>query len=461
MSTATERPNKVEIIDAGPCRKKIKIEIPAETVEENLGSTLDTLLLQAELPGFRPGRAPKRLVEKKFGASIRKQAKEELVGAAFNKAVTDNKLKLVGSPLAEDLAKVEPEAGKPLIFEVDIEVVPEFTLPAIEGLDIKKPLLDVTEEMVTKEVDKICLTEGSLEEKAAPGAGDYVTGHARLTNAADTSKVFFESDGIVVQLPTTDSNGKGMIVGLMVDDLAKQMGTVKLGDKCTVKTKGPENHENEALRGVDLVIEYTPSRADAIIPAKLDDLAAKVGFPNGDAFKDAVRNRLKQRVAVDQQSAMRGQVMKHLIEGTEMGLPERLTSEQAGRNLQRHRMELMYRGFGPMQVEERIAQLRRQSSAEAIVSLKSLFIIESASEKLGVKVTEAEVGGRISQMAYERGMRPEALRDELIKGNQVSTLFLQIREHKTLDAIIAKSKVTEIPAEDFNKLMTESNKAAS
>ncbi len=457
--TTTELPNIVEITDVGPCRKKIKIEIPAATVQENLGTALDTLLMRAELPGFRPGHAPKRLIEKKFGTMIRKQAKDELVGAAFNKVVQDHKLRLVGDPQAEDLATVEPVMGKPLIFEIDIEVVPEFELPATEGLDIKKPQLDVTEDMVSKEVDKICLTEGSLEERPTPEPGDYVTGHAKLSDSKDTTKVFFESDGIVVQLPTVDGGGKGMIVGLMVDDLATQIGTVKVGEKVTVKTKGPENHENEALRGVDLLIDYVPSRADRIIPAKVEDLAARVGFPNADGMRDAVRNRLRQRVAVDQQSAMRGQVMKHLIEKTEMPLPERLTSEQAGRNLQRHRMELMYRGFGPMQVEERIAQLRRQSSAEAMVYLKSMFIMEQASEKLGVRVSNEEVGGRITQLAHERSVKPNDMRDELVKTKQINTLVMQIREHKTLDAIIAKSKVTEIPVEEFNKLMTDSNKA--
>lgn len=458
MAEVIERQNKVTVSDAGPCRKKVTIEIPAETVEETLGGTLDTLLSRAELPGFRPGRAPKRLVEKKFGASIRKQAKEELVGQAFNKAVQDHKLRLVGSPLAEDLAKVEPEQGKPMIFEVDVEVVPEFTLPELEGLDIKKPQLDVTDDMVAKEVEKICLTEGSLDERTSAEPGDYLTGHARLASAKDSSKVFFESDGIVVQLPKADAEGKGMIVGLVVDDLAKQMGTPKPGDKVTVKTRGPENHENEALRSVDLVIEYTPTRIDRIIPAKVEDLAAKVGFPNADAFKDAIRSRLKQRVQVDQQAAMRGQVMKYLVEKTEMVLPERLTSDQASRNLQRHRMELMYRGFGPMQVEERIAQLRRQSSGEAIINLKSLFIIEQTSEKLGVRVTEQEVSGRITQMAYERGVRPEQMRDEIVNGNQVNTLVLQIREHKTLDAILSKAKVSEMGVEEFNKLMAEGEK---
>ena len=79
--------NKVKITDAGPCAKKIHIEIPAETVTEQLGLSVDTLLTEAALPGFRKGHAPRRLVERKFGSTIQKEAKNQLVGQAFNQAV--------------------------------------------------------------------------------------------------------------------------------------------------------------------------------------------------------------------------------------------------------------------------------------------------------------------------------------------------------------------------------------
>jgi trigger factor len=456
MTTAAEVKNQVQISDAGPCRKKVKITVPAEKVAENVGMLLDTMTVEAELPGFRKGHAPRRLVEKKFGSLAKGQAKEQLVGQAFQKAVEENKLRVIGQPTSEQLGKVEVELGKPLSFEIDVEVMPEFQVPALEGIAVTKPTMDVTEEMVTKELEKLCLQEGSLEERETPEPGDYVTGMAKLYGAT-SKKVYFESDGIVVQCPTPDKNGKGMIVGLVVDDLAKQFGLPKPGQQVTVKTTGPENHENEELRGQPLVIDYTPSRVDRIIPAKAEDLAGRYGYDSAAAVSDAIRTRLQQRVAIEQQVLMRQQVAKHLIEKTEMTLPERITAQQAQRNLERHRYELMYRGVDAMKIEERIAGLRSISAAEAVRDLKLFFVVNEVAEKLNVKVSDNEVNGRIAQIAVERGMRPDKLRQEMINNGQAGTVFQQIREHKTLDAVVAKASISEMPVEEFNKKMAAEN----
>src|SRR5436309_2263374 len=128
-ATATDRPNTVSISDAGPSRKRISIEVPAETVTERLKESLDTLLDEAELPGFRKGRAPRSLVEKRFGSTLRNEAKRQLVSDAYKKAVEEHKLKVVGDPVAEAIDEVKLEDGKSLAFDIEVEVMPEFKLP--------------------------------------------------------------------------------------------------------------------------------------------------------------------------------------------------------------------------------------------------------------------------------------------------------------------------------------------
>lgn len=453
MSSAalTERPNKVNIQDAGPSRKKISIEIPAETVKESLGSSMDTLMVEAELPGFRKGHVPRRLIEKKFGTAVQKQAKEQLIASAYSRAIEDHKLRVLGNPTAPDFDKIEVDAGKPMKFELEVEVLPEFELPALDGLKIKKPTFTIADETVDSELTKLQVQEGRLEDREEPEHGDYLTGHARLTGPDD--KVLFESDGIVVQVPTKEKKGEGMIVGVVVKDLGKQLGSPKRGDTVTIRTKGPENHENEALRGADLVVTYKPERIDRIIPATTEELLARFGFQSEDQLKGIIRQRLQQRAQVEQQQAMRAQVAKHLLESVKMDLPERITAGQAGRNLERRRLELMYRGVDAMKIEENLAGLRAASANDAVRDLKLFFILDRAAESLKVAVTEAEVNGRIAMMAMERNQRPEQLRQELMRTNQVSGVAQQIREHKTLDSIIARSQVEEVSPEDFAKAM--------
>ena len=457
-SKSDERPNKVKITDAGPCLKKVSIEIPAETVNEQLGTSVDTLLSEAALPGFRKGHAPKRLVEKKFGSTIRKEAKNQLVATAFSKAVEDNKLRVVGDATSDMLSKVEIEDGKPLSFEVEVEVVPEFDLPDLDGLDIKKPTFAVTDEMVKQEMDRLTLNEGRLEPKTKTEPGDYLTGHATMTD--HDGKSILDIQDAVVQIPTPDKKGKGMILGVVVDDFSEQFGAPGVGHKATVKTTGPENHEDERIRGKKLTITFETKRVDAIVRATPEDVAARYGMENVEQLREAVRQRIEQQMLVEQQTAMRNQVARHLLEETELDLPQRLTAAQAARNLERARLELMYRGMDAQRIEERIGELRTATASNAARELKLFFVLDRAAEKLDVKVSDAELNGRIAQLAASRGERPEKLRQDLINRNQIGAVYGQIREHKTMDAILSKAKIADIGVEEFNKLMSAEREKA-
>ncbi len=454
-----ERPNNVKVTDVGPSRKKLSIEIPPETVTEHLGSSIETLTAETELPGFRKGRAPRRLVEKRFGSTLRREARNQLVAQAYSKAVEENKLRVIGDPISEDLMKVEIEDGKPLSFEVEIEVLPEFELPSFDGIAVKKPKLEVTDEMVQKEVDRLLLNEGRLEPKEAPGKGDYLTGHATMVDESDEK--FYDIQDAVVQIPADDKNGRGMILGVMVDDFGKQIGKPEVGKSFTVTTTGPENHENEKLRGRKLTITFNVARADEIIPATADEVAQRYGLENASKVSEVIRDRIQQRAAIEQQAAMRTQVARWLVENVSMEMPERVTAAQTGRNLERRRLELSYRGVDPQKIEEQLAELRAASNDAAVRELKLFFILDRAGEAMDVKVTEAELNGRVAQMAAMRGERPEKLRQELFARNQMGMVWTQIREHKTLDAIIAKAKVEEISLEDFNKMMGEQAEASA
>jgi trigger factor len=454
-STATaERPNAVKLADAGPSCKKLSIEIPAEVVAEKIKDSLETLSVEAELPGFRKGRVPRWLVEKRFGPALKKEAKTELVASAFNKAVEDLKLKVVGQPGGGNLDKAEIVEGKPFAFEIEVEVLPEFDLPTLEGIAVKKPIIEITDEMVTEELGKIAVNEGTLESREEGEAGDYVTGHAVMKGDKDGTE-FYNLKGAVVQVPTKDKKGKGMILGIMVDDFAKQLGTLKPGDTATVKATGPENHEVEGVRNADLTITFTADRVDRIIPAPIESLQSAFGVPDEAQLKDLIKTRMTQRVQVQQQGAMQQQIAKHLIDHVKIDLPQRMTAQQAARTLEKRRLELMYRGVEAHKIEEHMAELRTASSQAASRDLALFFILHKAAEELKINVSDSEINSRIAQIAFQRNVRPEQLRQELMRTNQVSGIYQQIRDHKTLDVIVSKATVTELPADDYNKQVKE------
>ncbi len=442
---------QVSVHDAGPCLKKISIEIPSSLVDGMIDESYSTVAHEASLPGFRKGRAPKRLIEKRFGGYVREQARGRLISQAYQDAVESHNLKVLAQPPASAFENVEVEAGKPLKVDLEVEVMPEFDLPALKGIKILKPDSTLPSGLVDSEIKKICVNEGTLEDRDTPEAGDYLMGKGVMTDADGTEH--YNIDGAVVQIPAADSDGSGMILGVLVADFAKQIGLPKAGDTVTVKVKGPENHEVEAIRGKDLSVSYAVANVYKIIPAPLADIVAKFGLTGEDQLREMVTARLNQRSEVQQQSVMRQQIVKHLADASKFDLPTRMTSQQAARNLERRRMELTYRGVDPREIETHIAELRAASAESAVRELKQFFIINKAAEQLDVKVDEQELNAAIYRIAMEQGQRPDAVRDALIKNGQVQTLYMQVREHKTLDAILADAEIEEVSGDEFNKRM--------
>jgi trigger factor len=452
-SATAERPNKVTISDLGPARKKMVIEIPAETVSAQLQEQMDNVAATVSIPGFRPGRVPRSLIEKRFGNTVRQEAKGRLIGNAFQQAVKEHKLRVLGEPSVEAFEKIELTAGRPLACELEIEVVPEFELPELDGIAVKKPVMAVTDAMVEDELRKICINEGDLESREVPEPGDYLTGHGLMKGADGTE--FYNLQGAVIQIPQSDKGPKGMILGVLVEDFATQLGLPKPGETATIKTKGPESHEVEKIRGADLTITFKVDRADRIIAAPLADIVKRYGWPSEDKLREFVRNRLEQNVQVRQQVAMRQQVAKHLIEKTTLELPPRTAASQAQRILERQRLELMYRGVDPMKIEEHLAELRAASGARAVGELKMLFILSKISERFNVQVMTNEVDARVAQLAAENNRRPDQLKQELQQSGRLDGIAMQIREHKALDAVVARASITEVPAEEYDKLVKQ------
>lgn len=443
--------NTVVVDDIGPSRKKITITIPAQAVNEQLEEALSGLSAEAALPGFRPGRAPRRLVEKRFGEAVKKETKSQLVSSAYSQAIQEHKLIVLGDPEGNDeLEALTVEQGKPVTFSVEVEVAPEFELPEVEGLEVYKPLITPTEAQVDDQIQRLTVNEGELspQDKASPG--DYCIGHGTMKTASD-GEVVLDLKGAVIQVPAKDSDGKGAVLGVMVEDFAKQVGLPKPGDTLTVKAKAPAQHERENIRGKDLEIVFEVEQVQRIVPASLESLIARYGMENEQQFREAVMLRLNQRAMVEQQMAMRQQIAKTLLDGVDFDLPERLSTRQAERNLARARVDLMYRGWDEQQIEHRIAELRGASSAQARRELKLFFILAKVADKFEIGVTEEEVLGRIAQMAAERGERPDALRKQLMQRNQIGMIAQQVREHKTLDTLLSRAKVTELALEEYNE----------
>jgi trigger factor len=448
--------NQIEIEDAGPARKRLTITVPAEVIDDKLQTSMSTLRAETTLPGFRKGHAPQALLERRFGTTMRSETRNQIIADAYAAAIEEHQLQPVGEPEpVESMEDIEVRAGAPITFSVDVEVVPEFDVPSFDAIEVKRPVLEITDALVDEEIDRQRLQYGTPTEiKGGYQANDRFIGSGVATKKGD-EEPFFQHDEIVIVFPSDEDGGRGQVLGLLIDGLDGLLREASPGQAIEIQTKGPELHEREDIRGEDITINFTVRNIQRIEPAAVEDIYQQYGLPDEQILREQIKLALEQRRDNEQASAMREQLYEQLGDLVEFDLPEKLTANQATRAVRQHEIELLYRGLTPEEVESELAEFRAQSERIARNRLKMFFLMHKLASDYGIEVTEQEINGRIAAIAASRGARPEQLRNELAQSGRLGEIATQIRMHKTADRIIQDVAIADISTDEWKKMLIE------
>ena len=156
----------VTVENLAPCKKLMRVEVEAEKVDETFEAVTKDFQREANLPGFRPGKAPREMVLRKYEKDIEDEAKRKLISEAYRKAVEEQKLDVLGYP---DIEEIQFSRGQPLQFAATIETAPEFELPEYKGLPVKREARTVTDADVERALDAAAGAAGELQDGRAPG----------------------------------------------------------------------------------------------------------------------------------------------------------------------------------------------------------------------------------------------------------------------------------------------------
>nr|MBC8201954.1 trigger factor family protein [Planctomycetota bacterium] len=162
MTTAATHTYEITIEDAGPARKRVNITVPPDAVNAKLQDSMGMLKNQTVIPGFRKGKVPPHILEKRFGESIRSEARNEIVSDAWKEATEKFELKTLGEPEpVGDPMELVLEQGKPLSFSLEVEVMPEFDLPAFDDIKLSRPVVEVLEKHIDEEIERQKIRNGN------------------------------------------------------------------------------------------------------------------------------------------------------------------------------------------------------------------------------------------------------------------------------------------------------------
>jgi trigger factor len=425
----------VDVQDTGALKKKVTVTVPRARIDGKYEEMFGELDRSAQIPGFRVGRAPRRLIEKRFGKEISGDVRNAMVADSLAAAIEKSGLKTLGEPEV-DLDKIElPDQGD-LTYSFEVEVSPEFQLPPLEGIKVNKVLLEITDERTNDFLEQLRQGRSHFEAvEEAAAEGDMVLAGARISGEGITP---LDRPGLNLRV------APGQIEGLPLVDLGKALAGKKAGDKAEMKVKVSDAHPNQDWHGKELTVEVEISQVRRrILPPLDDEFARSLGFESLEDLRGHVATRAKKRMEDEVRSAMHDQICQYLLDNTAFDLPEGAAGRYAERVLQRHAVDLLLRGVPREQIDSHITELRAQAGERAKRDMKLSFVLQRIADEMKLTVDEGEVNARIAALAAEQKRRPERLRQEMAEEGTLSSLEDSIRQEKVLEALLQKAVVTE------------------
>ncbi|RIK64190.1 MAG: trigger factor [Planctomycetota bacterium] len=463
---------KVAVADAGVLRKRVTVTVPRSDVDAELEKEYKELVTEAIIPGFRRGRAPRRLVEKRFGTEVGQQVQTRIVSNAYLAAIDKEGLKVLGDPLlwvklkdkaesdSEQLVDMPtaighlklPEEGD-FEFKCEVEVKPEFELPSLDGVPVERPVLEITDEDVDVQIKRARanrghwapVLDGSVERDDMLICDMVMTADGKEIKKAEN-----------IQLAARPQR----IEGVTFEDFGDRFNGARVGATKTLEGELPDDYEVEDLRGKKARIELKLNDIKRLeLPPMDKEYLESQGFESEKELREYVRDEMKNRLDSEIKRGMRNQVRKYLLDHTKLDLPEGLSSRQTERAVLRKAIDLQRQGVPISEIAKHADELRTIAQEETTTELKLHFVLEEIAEKLEIEVSEEEINAAIMMMAQAYNRRFDRMRDDLARNNGLEMLYLQIRDEKCIDKILEKAKVTD--AEMPRKPAAKGEKAAS
>lgn len=421
----------VKIAKPSACERHVTVTIGREDVERYVKEQFNEIAPKAELPGFRAGRAPRKLVERQFKNSVHEQVKGKLLMDSLSQISEEHEFSAISEPDFDFEAVKIPDDG-PLVFEFDIEVRPEFDMPQWKGLHLKRPIYEHTEADVDSHLKKLLARYGDFAEVDGPvDSGEGAIVKVNMTFLDGETVVSSRLNETLAVRPILSFNDAKL------EGFDKLIVGKKAGDAFEAKLTVSKDSENEALRGKELTarIELLEVR-QLQLPALDDGFLDRIGgFKDEAELRGEVRKELERQLKYQQQKQVREQITGLLTVAATWELPPELLRRQSKRELDRAVMELQSSGFDSTAINAHANELRRNAMSYTARALKEHFILERIAEDEKIEAEPGDYDKEIELIAEQMDESPRRVRARLEKKGQIDSLRNQIVERKVIELI--------------------------
>lgn len=430
---------EVEEIDA--CNRKLKIEIPLGDYQSKLKAYYQKLGREVKVPGFRPGKVPASMLEKRFGPEVKQEVLTQMVSDSISQGIQDNKLRAMGDP---SIVEINAEEGTDISVTANVEVLPPIEIKDYKGLEVHLKIPKITDE----DVDK--MVEAYRKQKAVS-----VQVTDRVSQKDDLIRIDFDCS--VDGKPIEEGSAKDYIIQIgaknLVEGFDEQVTGMQLDEQRTFQLAMPKDHPNAAIGGKDVEFKVTMKGIQIKELPELSDEFAQTADPKKvyndvEEMKQGIRDDLLAYERTQAKKASRKEMEEKLGDANPINIPEKLVKEQIAFMANKEKQgpsgnPVNPSAEGALTADTITPKDEKKHREGAIKILQQELVIGQLSDDLNVEVSEQDLNREMTSFAQIMGSDLKKLKKEWSESGALLRLHSRMRREITLDQLIDQVKVTE------------------
>ena len=418
--------SRVTVEELNPVRRRLQVEVPADEVQRELDRVFERVRQRARLPGFRPGKAPRSILDKMFGAEVRREVLGRLVGDTFRSAMESHHLDVVGDP---DIDAGTLTPGEVLRYSATVDVRPVIALADVGGLEVRRPSTDVPEEEIERVLNNLRESVAQLrpiEDRTIVEAGDIVTVDVASRREGQEP---VRREGVLLEAGA----------GTFPVALERQLVGQHRGAHLTLRVPYPADHQNADLAGktVEFDVEIKDLRAKEL-PVLDDDFARDHGRCESLAeLRGRIRADLERQAASRAEEVVREGVIDQVIARHTFDVPASMVDRRTHAIIS----QLDVRLPPGADQEKAFAEVAAQVRPRADRQVRSEMILDEMARRDGVDVTDGEVTTEIEALAASQNDAAARVRSLYGQPEARAALRAQMRRERVLRRLVSEARV--------------------
>jgi trigger factor len=421
---------KSVVEDLSSVKKKINVEITPEVVAKEMEKALADVAKKARIAGFRPGKAPKAIVEKHYGEEVRNDVIQRLVTESYLQALQENNLNPVDVPHIENVSSLTK--GTPLTFTATVEVRPKIELGTYDGIEVKEQSLVVSDDELNQTIDRLREMYAQLE---------VVEGRPLEKN--DSAIIDFEGfrDGKPIEGAKASGHMLSLGANSLIPGFENQLVGMNAGESREIKVTFPSDYQNKDIAGKDATFTVTLKEIKKkVLPEFNDEFAKDIGGDKSvEELKEGIKKDLEARKRDEQASAQREEILSKLVDAHSFDIPPGMVERELQAMARQQATRMARQGMDMKTFD--VAKFREEHKAVAEKRVKGLLLLDVIAEKEKVEVSDQEMNAALAAMARSSRQTVDTVKKyyESLDGG-LDNLRTSLTQEKTLGLLLSRSK---------------------